>query len=444
MPGETMNRLALKFFGRKIQQAADASLGVFSALDRSMAIIEFDLDGKVLSANANFLGVVGYELDEIIGKHHSIFCTEGFEKTGEYREFWAKLRAGEFHSGRFKRAGRNGDAVWLEASYNPVKDAQGKVVKFIKLASDVTKKVEDSLAKDGLVTAINRSMAVIEFDLNGKVLEANDNFLKTMGYTLREVVGQHHRLFCCPQIRNSHEYEDFWCCLRRGEFNSGQFQRINKKGETVWLRASYNPIFDDQGHVCRVVKFATNVTDQILQHESEAQAAKLAYSTALTTDEKAQRGSEVVRQTSDVVQSIESELIHASTNIQDLNDQSETIGAIVKTIKSIADQTNLLALNAAIEAARAGSHGRGFAVVADEVRSLASRTSQATGEISVVVAQNQALAKTAAGNMSLSRDRVSECVKLANEAGEVIQDIHEGARKVVGAIEEFAATLGVQ
>jgi methyl-accepting chemotaxis protein len=436
-----MRDLASRLFNRQRQPVTDQSMATFAALSRSMAIIEFDLDGTVLSANDNFLQVVGYSLAEVMGKHHSIFCTQGYENTGDYQVFWAKLRAGEYHSGRFRRANRHGDTVWLEASYNPVKDAKGNVIKLIKFATDVTDKVEDSLAKEGLVMAINRSMAVIEFDLSGHVLAANDNFLKTMGYALKEVVGQHHRLFCTPEIRDSVEYEAFWRSLRHGEFSEGQFQRINKRGEIVWLRASYNPIFDDQGSVCRVVKFATNVTEQILHHESEVRAAKLAYTTAMLTDEKAQRGLEVVRTTASVVKSIETELTHACANIQDLNDQSQTIGAIVKIIKSIADQTNLLALNAAIEAARAGFHGKGFAVVADEVRNLASRTSQATGEISVVVGQNHALAKTAAGNMTLSLERVSECVVLADEAGQVIQDIHEGAREVVGAIEGFAATL---
>lgn len=422
--------------------SASSAIAIYEALSTSMAFIEFDTDGRILKANDNFLKTTGYRAEQIIGKHHRMFCAGGYADKDEYRDFWSSLRDGAFQSGRFMRVNSAGDTLWLEASYNPVRNSAGKVVKIVKIATDVTKQVEDSLTKDGMVTAISRSMAVIEFDLEGRVMSVNQNFLEAMKYSEREVIGEHHRKFCTPVERESAEYRRFWEKLRQGEFNSGQFKRLDKAGNAVWLRASYNPIFDSEGKVYKVIKYATNVTEQILQHEAEGRAAKLAYSTALETDEKAQRGSVVVQKTTAVVQSIEAELSKASQNILSLNEQSEIISSIVKTIKSIADQTNLLALNAAIEAARAGSHGKGFAVVADEVRSLASRTSQATAEIGVVVEQNHALAKTAAGNMTYSRERVEEGVRLSNEAGHVIQEIQEGARKVVGAIGEFAATLG--
>jgi methyl-accepting chemotaxis protein len=427
---------------RSAREAAASAMAIHQALDKSMALIEFDVEGRVLLANDNFLSVVGYSRDEVIGQHHRIFCPPEYARSRAYSEFWTKLRSGQFQSGQFLRLSKPGAHIWLEASYSPVKDSHGRVVKFVKAATDITAKVQDLLTKDGMVTAISRSMAVIEFDLDGKVVSANENFLGTMGYSRSAVIGHHHRMFCTQDERESSSYQKFWEKLRHGEFITGQFKRINKSGNVVWLRASYNPIFDPEGRVCKVIKYASDVTSQILQHEAEARSAKVAYDTALATDEDAQRGSVVVRQTTCIVQSIEEELLKASGSIEALNDQSMIISTIVKTIKSIADQTNMLALNAAIEAARAGTHGKGFAVVADEVRNLASRTSKATAEIALVVEQNQELARTAANNMATSRDKVELGVRLAGEAGQVIENIHEGARKVVGTIGEFSATLG--
>lgn len=431
--------LIMNKFGR---QESNTAIAIYEALGRSMALIEFDPEGRILHANRIFLNAVGYELDEVVGKHHRIFCCAGYADTAEYRDFWTRLKQGGAHSGQFMRLGKSGETLWLEASYSPVRDAQGHVIKIVKVASDVTKKVQDSLIKDGMVTAISRSMAVIEFDLGGYVMAANENFLKTMKYTARQVAGKHHSQFCTAEQRSSPEYQKFWADLRLGEFNTGQFKRLDSAGNVVWLRASYNPIFDHQGNVQKVIKYATDVTEQVLRHEAEGRAAKLAYSTAVETDQEALRGSAVVQRTTQVVQSIESELSRAAESIVQLNEQSEAISTIVRTIKSIADQTNLLALNAAIEAARAGEAGRGFAVVADEVRSLASRTAQATGEIIAVVERNRDLARIAAANMANSRDCVAEGVSLSSEAGEVIREIHQGARKVVSAIGEFAATLG--
>ncbi|MBI6882983.1 PAS domain-containing methyl-accepting chemotaxis protein [Pseudomonas putida] len=427
---------------KKAREEQASALAFYSALSRSMAMIEFDINGYVLKANENFLRTMGYTSDALAGVHHRIFCEPGYAASSDYRDFWASLRAGNFESGRFNRISSAGSIIWLEASYSPVTDSSGKVVKIIKIAADITASVEDSLRKSGMITAISRSMAVIEFDLDGTVTRANDNFLKTMGYTEKEVIGKHHRIFCGREEAASPAYASFWESLRAGEFSSGQYKRYAKSGAVVWLRASYNPIFDASGAVSKVIKYASDVTDQINQHEAEGAAARLAYSTAVLTDDEALRGAQVVQRTSTVVKSIETELAKVSANILALNTESEKISSIVKTIKSIADQTNLLALNAAIEAARAGSHGRGFAVVADEVRSLASRTAQATAEIGHLVENNHSLAKQSAGNMMMSRDRVAEGVLLANEAGELIQQIHEGARRVVEAIGELSATLG--
>ncbi|HDS1733745.1 methyl-accepting chemotaxis protein [Pseudomonas sp. BP8] len=289
--------------------------------------------------------------------------------------------------------------------------------------------------------AMDRSMAVIEFSLDGHVINANGNFLKVMGYRLEQMRGQHHRLFCLPAQSGSEAYRSFWAALNRGEFKAGVFQRIDSRGVTVWLQASYNPLYDEQGKLYGIVKYATDITREVDQRAAESQAALLAFATSQETDVHTQQGSAVVQRTVSVVQSIADELELMAKAIGALSEQSEQIGTIVDAIRSIADQTNLLALNAAIEAARAGEQGRGFAVVADEVRNLAQRTSQATVAISEVVAQNRELAKQAVASMQSSTLKTEHGVELANQAGAVIQDIHHGAQRVVEVMGQFAQRL---
>ncbi|CAM3922160.1 Biofilm dispersion protein BdlA [Pseudomonas reidholzensis] len=289
--------------------------------------------------------------------------------------------------------------------------------------------------------AMDRSMAVIEFGLDGKVIDANGNFLSVMGYRLEQVRGQHHRLFCQAADGTSPAYQAFWSALNRGEFKAGQFQRVDSRGATVWLQASYNPLYDAQGKLYGIVKFATNITREVEQREAESQAALLAFETSQETDAHTQHGSAVVQQTVTVVQSIADELEQMAKGITALSEQSAQIGTIVDAIRGIAEQTNLLALNAAIEAARAGEQGRGFAVVADEVRNLAQRTSQATLAIGEVVARNRELAHQAVASMQTSTLKTEQGVALANQAGALIEDIHQGAQRVVEVIGQFAQRL---
>lgn len=236
----------------------------------------------------------------------------------------------------------------------------------IKFASDITERVERDQERNGVINAIHRSMAVIEFNCDGEVITANDNFLQVMGYTLADIEGQHHRMFCDPEEANNPEYQGFWEALNRGEFSSGQFKRLNSQGKTVWLEATYNPVYDSENRLKKVVKIAVDITDKVEQQASESKAVQMAYQIAQETDVSSRDGSAVVESTVEVIDKIVEESRHASEFIHSLNHQSDQISAIVNTIGSIADQTNLLALNAAIEAARAGEQGRGFAVVADE------------------------------------------------------------------------------
>ena len=421
-------------------QLADAS-ATLAALDRSMALIEFQPDGTILNANSNFLSLMGYTLAEVRGQHHRLFCEPGQSSSREYSEFWRRLASGEFVSERFLRRDKQGREIWLEGSYNPVLSASGRVEKVVKIAADISAQVRMEQEQNSLINAINRSMAMIEFNLQGEVLTANDNFLNTMGYRLEDIRGKHHRLFCNREEADSAGYKNFWAQLNRGEYVSGRFQRVGRNGQPIWLRATYNPVFDSNGKLYKVVKFATDVTEQVQHQEAESRAARIAYDTALQTDATAQQGAQVVQHTVEVMQGIAGELNRAAEGISAVSEQSEMISSIVQTIRGIAEQTNLLALNAAIEAARAGEQGRGFAVVADEVRSLAGRTSQATVELGEVVRRNHELAQDAVNSMDASKDKAEQGVRLANEAGAVILEIQEGARRVVDAISQFTATL---
>jgi methyl-accepting chemotaxis protein len=412
-----------------------------AALRNTFAVIEFSPDGEVLDANALFLEMLGYSLDQIRHQHHRLFCEPTYTQSRDYREFWQRLRQGHPFSDLVLRRGHHGRRLWLDAHYMPIRDETGRVERIVKLARDATERTLHAQTASSFMQAVDRSMAVIEFNLQGQVLNANAQFLRVMGYRLEEIRGQHHRMFCLPEEIQSTTYQQLWATLNRGDYSSGLFRRISKSGQSVWLQASYNPLYDAQGQLYGMVKFATDISTQVEQRNAESRAAQLAFESSRQTDEHARQGSAVVQQSVGVVQGIAEELQQVARSISALSAQSEEIGSIVGAIRGIAEQTNLLALNAAIEAARAGEQGRGFAVVAEEVRNLAQRTSEATVAITAVVDKNRELAREAVDSMQVGSLKTEQGVALVNQAGSVIQQIQQGAQQVVEVIGAFAQTL---
>ena len=414
---------------------------VKESLDSEMLVLSLGADGRIETANHNFTQEMLYANCSLVGRHIDDLVPVYLKNDEHYRRFKTAMTRNEHFSGTVRLLRGDGQEAWLRSIMQPILDSSGRVLRISIFSSDLTRTIEASRDHENLMSALLRSTAVIEFNLKGEVLTANDRFLQGMGYTLAQIQGKHHRMLCTPQEQGSEAYQAFWKRLNAGEFVAGRFQRIDSHGRDVWLEASYNPVRDANNTLYKVVKFATVITDQIHQEQAVSEAASIAYSTSLQTDESAQRGTKVVTQAVEVMRDLAKHMQQAGNGIEALNDQSQVIGSIVKTISGIAEQTNLLALNAAIEAARAGEQGRGFAVVADEVRQLASRTSKATEEIINVVRQNQDMARDAVTLMADGKLQAEEGLALAAEAGTVIVEIQDGAQKVVDAVGQFANQL---
>ena len=258
---------------RKAFEDLDA-LGQLAAINKIQGVIEFDLTGQITAVNKNFANVTGYNEKEIVGNHHSMFVEPAYKASHEYKSFWEKLARGEADSGQYKRIGKGGKEVWLQASYNPIMDMNGKPFKVVKYATDITGNKLQAADNAGQLAAISKIQGVIEFDLKGKIIAVNDNFANVTGYSEKEIVGNHHSMFVEPAYKASHEYKSFWEKLARGEADSGQYKRIGKGGKEVWLQASYNPIMDMNGKPFKVVKYATDITEQYKNAATLAEAVE--------------------------------------------------------------------------------------------------------------------------------------------------------------------------
>ncbi|EJC68380.1 PAS domain S-box [Rhizobium leguminosarum bv. viciae WSM1455] len=461
---------------------------ILNAISKSQAIIEFDLKGNILTANENFCNALGYRLSEIVGKHHSMFCEPAYTATPEYRAFWARLGRGEYDAGAYKRLAKGNSEIWIQASYNPVLKG-GKPFKVVKFAADITAAKKQAVEDSGKLQAISRSQAVIEFTPKGEILTANENFCKAMGYSLAEITGKHHSIFCDPAYARTDDYGSFWGRLANGEFIANEFVRFGKDGREIWIQAAYNPIVDADGKVYKVVKFATDVTQRMsaisllggalrqlsegdltrtvdtpfvpsmeqLRHDfntaikglaetmktigenasaiasgsreigasadsfskrTEQQAASIEETAAAleeittTVNDSSRRADEAGRLVAMTKQGAEQSGVvvrNAVAAMGQIEQSSREITNIIGVIDDIAFQTNLLALNAGVEAARAGEAGKGFAVVAQEVRELAQRSATAAKEIKALI--------------NTSGEHVRNGVGLVGQTGKALEEI---------------------
>ncbi|CAL4868830.1 hypothetical protein MMA231_03119 [Asticcacaulis sp. MM231] len=403
--------------------------GKVAAIERAQAVIEFSLDGTILRANENFLAVMGYQAAEIVGKHHSLFVETAQRDSQAYTDFWRKLNAGDYVSAQFKRIGKGGKEVYIQATYNPIIGADGAPVKVVKFASDVTERVLKDADFSGQISAISRAQGVIEFELDGTILTANDNFLKVMGYSLAEIKGKHHSLFVDDTTRLSQDYQDFWRRLASGEYVSGEFHRYARNGHDVFIQASYNAILDLNGKPYKVVKYASDVTKrrQALNRTTELSHSLQSLSAAI--EEMAATGrsiADTMEQTRVAADKATACVTEADASAQALSTATTAMDGIVVMITDITSQINLLALNATIELARAGEAGRGFAVVATEVKNLASQARHASEQIGAEI--------------SGVRTRTLSVLEALETIRKTVDAVQEQVVVTAGAIEEQSAT----
>lgn len=452
------------------------------ALNKSQAVIEFDLDGNILFANENFLAAMGYSLDEIRGRHHSIFIDDAYKQSPEYKEFWAKLNSGIYQAGEFKRIGKGGREVWIQASYNPIIGSNGKAIKVIKYAADITQSKMQNADYLGQISAVNKSQAVIEFELDGTIRFANENFLKTVGYELDEIKGRHHAMFVESSMANSPEYKKMWSDLKDGKYQAGEYKRIGKGGKEIWIQASYNPILDMNGKPFKVVKYATDISGQrellanvqtlinknleeiasaVGEAETQSSSATLASTGTLANVQAVASGAEEMNasvaeiaasmnKSAIAVDQVVGQAQKADEASQRLMVSTQAMGGIVELIQNIAGQINLLSLNATIEAARAGEAGKGFAVVAGEVKNLARQAADATLQISKEIEDMRNVANDVAQSLEEIkhsvedvRNHITVTASAVEEQTAVTRDISSNMQSASTAVAEINDSISV-
>lgn len=415
---------------------------VRESLDSDMLRITLDPQGHIVSINNNFEQELGIVFNTIDGVHLTNLVPPKARKTPHFNRMKTALEQRKHWNGALQIAKSNGEEAWLRIILQPIINSQGQLLRFFVFATELTRTITASREHEDMLNALNRSTAVIEFTLDGKIIRANDNFLRTMKYRSNEqIAGKHHRIFCEEEEANSPAYAAFWKKLASGQYVSERFKRVDSAGQIVWLEASYNPIHNDLGELYKVVKFATVITEQVNQEQAVSEAANIAYAVSEKTGQQTLEGQQVVTAIIDKMDNLVKQMKQAMMDIESLNVHSQKISKLVESISGIADQTNLLALNAAIEAARAGEQGRGFAVVADEVRQLASRTNNTTEEIVTVVAENLRRTTKAVELIAACQSQAGETLTLSTQAGQLMEDVQMGAQKVVDAISQFSQKL---
>jgi methyl-accepting chemotaxis protein len=408
---------------RKVQSMGDRSKVV--AIGRAQAVIEFKLDGTIVTANENFLTTMGYSLGEIQGKHHSMFVEASERDSAGYREFWAKLNRGDYQAAEYKRIGKGGREIWILASYNPILDDHGEPIGVVKFATNVTEQRLKNADLAGQLEAIGKSQAVIEFNLDGTIITANDNFLAALGYALTDIKGRHHSIFVDAAERNTPAYREFWASLARGEYQAGEYKRIARGGREIYIQASYNPILDLNGKPFKVVKYASDVTKQVLVRIGNERVRAMMESVAAGAEElnaSVREISEAMVKSRETASGAVDKVATADSQAKRLSDAAQSMSGIAQMIGDITGQINLLALNATIESARAGEAGRGFAVVASEVKNLANQAKQATDKIGTEI-----------GSLN---DISADVLKALETIRKSIQDVSEYVTSTAAAIEE--------
>ena len=399
---------------------------IIAAIGKSTAVIEFSMDGTILSANPNFLKALGYSLAEVKGKHHSLLVSEEYRRSDEYRRFWLTLNSGEYQSAEYKRLGKGGREVWIQASYNPILDAKGKPFKVVKFATDVTQQKLNAADYSGQIAAIGKSTAVIEFAMDGTILAANDRFLKAMGYSLEEIKGRNHNIFVEGTLKHSADYREFWENLRRGQYQQGEFKRLGKAGREVWIQASYNPILDPNGKPFKVVKYATVTTDQVkakveLQENVERilQVVKAASEGDLTREIEI-HGSDAIGQVAEGLAHLFKSL---RSNVRQILDNAQSVGVSAETLMALSNQMAGDAAGTAGEA-KVVSHTSGE--VSKNLSVLVTGGEEMLRSIRLIAKssnESARVAKEAVVSAGNAKRTISELGESSSQIGKVIKTI---------------------
>ncbi|ALM83002.1 PAS domain-containing methyl-accepting chemotaxis protein [Bordetella sp. N] len=414
------------------------------ALSQSQAVIEFLPDGTIVHANEYFLNAMGYDLQDLVGRHHSILVTPLERASADYQAFWRRLGKGNFDSGQYKRIGKDGREVWIQATYNPIIDRRGRVARVVKYGADITGEKMRQADMEGQIAAISKSQAVIEFSLDGIILYANESFLQAMGYEYDEIVGRHHSMFVEAGERESADYKEFWRKLRAGNFDANVYRRVGKNAREVWIQATYNPILDMNGRPFKVVKYATDITRQVQSTQTLARVVQEMAQVVQVNATQANEAHGLTREAADSADLGGANVAALMKRMTELTEASSRISEITTLLDSIAFQTNLLALNAAIEAARAGQAGRGFSVVAGEVRALAHRSAESAKAIATLISDSveqissgEAQARSVGETMQQLTTSVQAVRTLMTQIADSAQAQTEGVATVHAAIKEL-------